>query len=136
MISGLVSFSYIPLGFKRFRLSSNNISAIKKTNYEWIMAGVLVTLGLVNILSEYLKHNSNKKRFRYITDIKQHWGTSIIAGITAGLILSTVGRFAFNFSTDLFGFKGNFIHLYAIILYSLIFTFIISPLTSYTLSVI
>ena len=135
IIAGLVSFTYIPFGFYNFRLNSNNTSKIRDIKYEWIMAGVLIILGFANVFSEYIKSSSNSFNLfsfaNYFNDIKINWLSSVIVGSLTGLVLSIIGRFIFNFSVDIFKVKGNLIHLYAMILYSLVFTFIISPLSSF-----
>lgn len=58
--------------------------------------------------------------------------SSLIVGGLLGLIFSLVGRFILNLPTKLFNFTKNNeyqVHIIAIILYSIIFRFIITPLS-------
>lgn len=62
---------------------------------------------------------------------------SLIVGALFGLIISLIGRYVFNIPLKLFGLKDNkqrIVHLYAPILYSLIFYIIISPMQDLLIS--
>lgn len=112
ILSGLISFLYI--GHGMHRKPRQNI------RYEWIMGGVLIILGLTNILSQRLKR-------------KTRW-SPILAGVLTGLILSFTGRFVYDFPVTVFDFtrsNENMVHVYAMILYSLIHYFVIDPMTMY-----
>ena len=64
-------------------------------------------------------------------------GYSFLVGIFFGLFLSIIGRFGMNLPTKLFNFTRSneyMVHIYAIIMYALIFQFIITPLTKYIVS--
>lgn len=59
---------------------------------------------------------------------------SILVGSVFGILLSSLGRFILNLPTKIFNFtnKNSYkVHIYAIIMYSFIFRFIITPLTNY-----
>jgi|TARA_B110000967_G_scaffold146433_1_gene149891 membrane protein CcdC involved in cytochrome C biogenesis len=58
---------------------------------------------------------------------------SYIIGIIFGLLLSIIGRFGLNLPVKIFNFtKSNEyqVHLYAMLIYAVIFQFIITPLTT------
>jgi len=87
--------------------------------YEFFPLGVSLLFGLYNIIN-YLLYKRLKND-----------SSSIIMGIIYGLTLSIIGRFIFDLPTRLFHFtKQNeyMVHVYASILYSLIFYFIIQNL--------
>jgi len=60
--------------------------------------------------------------------------SSLLVGAGFGLLLSLFGRFGLDLPVKIFGFTRNnayLVHLYAGLLYALIFRFIITPLTRY-----
>ena len=61
---------------------------------------------------------------------------SIIVGMIFGILLSTIGRFVLDLPTNLFNFTKNTsykVHIYAMIMYAVIFRLLVTPLTSYIL---
>ena len=59
---------------------------------------------------------------------------SFLVGILFGLLLSFIGRFGLNLPELIFGFtkKTEYnVHIYAMVLYAIIFHFLITPLTEY-----
>lgn len=59
---------------------------------------------------------------------------SLIVGMVFGLLLSIIGRFKFDLPIKLFGFTketSHKVHLYAMILYAIIFRWIMTPLVNY-----
>ena len=59
---------------------------------------------------------------------------SLLVGGLLGILLSTIGRFVLNLPTKIFDFNKSTeyqVHLYAMILYALIFRFIITPVNNY-----
>ena len=59
---------------------------------------------------------------------------SIIVGMVFGILLSTIGRFGLDLPVKLFNFtkKTSYkVHIYAIIMYAIIFRLLITPLTNY-----
>ena len=59
---------------------------------------------------------------------------SFIIGMVFGLLLSIIGRFGLNLPILLFNFTKQTehkVHIYAILLYAIIFRFIITPITIY-----
>jgi hypothetical protein len=87
--------------------------------YEFFPLGVALLFGFYNIIN-YLLYKRIKND-----------SSAIICGILYGLTLSSIGRFIFDLPTRLFHFtKKNeyMVHIYASILYSLVFYFIIQSL--------
>ena len=59
---------------------------------------------------------------------------SLIVGIIFGILLSIIGRFCLDLPIKLFNFTKSTsykVHIYAIIMYAIIFRFIITPLINY-----
>jgi hypothetical protein len=59
---------------------------------------------------------------------------SFLVGASMGLLLSLIGRFILNLPIKIFKFTkdtASMVHLYAMLLYGLIFQFIVTPLVNY-----
>jgi len=107
IIGGLVSFSYIGVGFAKWR----DGDLWENYHFEWMMGGVLVLLGLFNIIAQNLVNEYN------------WYGWNIIVGMIFGLVLSSIGRFGFDFPVKIFGFNEDnawLVHIYAMLLYGFI----------------
>ena len=98
-------------------LANSKKNIVKR--YEFFPFGIALLFGIYNIIN-YLLYKKLKND-----------SSAIIMGILYGLTLSFIGRFIFNLPTRLFDFtKQNeyMVHIYASILYSLIFYLIIQNL--------
>ena len=87
--------------------------------YEFFPLGIALLFGLYNIINYMLYKRLNND------------SSAIIMGIVYGLTLSGIGRFIFDLPTRLFHFtKENeyMVHIYASVLYSVVFFFIIQNL--------
>lgn len=110
LISVIISYIYIGL---------SNIQKKIIKRYEFFPLGISLLFGFYNIVN-YILYQKIK------TDT-----SAIISGILMGLTLSIIGRFIYDLPTKLFDFTREneyTVHLYAMILYSLIFYFIIQKL--------
>ena len=98
-------------------LSNQRKDIVKR--YEFFPLGIALLFGIYNIIN-YLLYKKLKND-----------SSAIIIGILFGLTLSLIGRFIFDLPTRLFNFtKSNeyIVHMYASILYSFVFFFIIQNL--------
>jgi len=113
-IGGLISFVYIGYGFYNWRNGDGSTSnTAYNLPFEWMMGIVLILLGLFNVIAQNLIHES--------TD---HWyGWNFIVGAMFGLMLSSIGRFGFDFPVLVFGFTRSdewTVHLHAMLLYGIV----------------
>ena len=110
--SGLVSFGYIGDGFSRWRKSGNWNVNRDINKFEWIMGAILVLLGIFNVIAQNLVH-------------EQKWYFwNVIIGAMFGLVLSSIGRFVFNFPVRVFKFtigREWMVHPMAMGLYAVVF---------------
>jgi len=98
-------------------LANSKKDIIKR--YEFFPLGIALLFGIYNIIN-YLLYKKINNDF-----------SAIIMGILYGITLSFIGRFIFNLPTRLFDFSKqneSMVHIYAIILYSAVFYFIIQNL--------
>ncbi len=89
------------------------------SRYEFFPLGIALLFGLYNIIN-YLLYKRLKND-----------SSAIISGILFGLTLSGIGRFIIDLPTRLFNFTRNneyIVHIYASILYSIVFFLIIQTL--------
>lgn len=89
--------------------------------YENIPVVVAILFGFFNVLNVHLtkKYGNN---------------VSFLVGGLMGLTFSSIGRFGMDLPTKIFGFNRKneyLVHLYAFVLYGLIFRFIVQPLNMY-----
>lgn len=114
VVSGLVSFGYIGAGMSQWRTKEWNAQQ-DFNNFEWMMAMVLILLGLFNVVGQNL------------VSIWGYW-INFLIGALFGLLLSSIGRFGYDFPIKVFGFSEQndyMVHVHAAILYSIIFGTII-----------
>ena len=110
IVSGLVSFGYIGAGFSRWRLSGDWNITTDVNNFEWMIGGVLILLGIFNVIAQNLVA----------------WGGywwNLIIGALFGLTLSVIGR-GYNFPVRVFDFPADsdwLVHPAAMALYAIIF---------------
>lgn len=110
VIGGIVSFGYIGAGFANWRKGGSWNPNVDVNNFEWMMASVLILLGLFNVVGQNLV-----KAYGY------YW--NFIIGALFGLTLSIIGRFGFDFPVKVFDFNRDndwTVHLYAALLYGLV----------------
>lgn len=107
----IITLTYIGIAFRR----SGRPSSIP---YELFPIFIPILYGLFGLLNYYI-----------ITKYGNNY--SILVGAIFGLFLSIIGRFVLNLPIKIFGYTKNTaykVHIYAIIIYSLIFRFILSSL--------
>lgn len=122
VISGLVSFIYIGAGMKRWR--TTNWTSNQFNIFEWMMAMVLILMGLFNMVIYYVS-----KEWQELDEQT----LMFLGGAVFGLTLSLIGR-SYGFPIKVFGFTKsniNLVHLTAMVLYSAIFGIIIHNLNKF-----
>lgn len=130
IVAGLVSFAYIGGGMRRFR---TRYPTKLFNSFEWMMAGLLITLGIFNVgiywLSETYEEELNEIGYSKRLPM-------IIGGAIFGLVLSLTGKNLYDFPIKAYSFtrKTEWIaHIIDMILYSLVFGYIIYPVNQYIL---
>jgi len=117
IVSGAVSIGYIGAGFSRWRASGDWSVGNDVNNFEWMIGAVLVLLGIFNIIAQNLVAWSGG----------WYWWNLII-GAVFGLVLSSIGRFGFNFPVRVFNFpigRDWLVHPMAMALYAFVFSTLI-----------
>lgn len=105
----IITIGYLYLYFKNY-------------NMDTIFIVVPILYGIFSIINYFV--------------IKININYSIIIGILFGLLLSIIGRFIYKLPIKIFNFNKNNeykVHIYAIIMYGLIFRLIITNITKYLL---
>ena len=65
------------------------------------------------------------------------WWIPLVVGALTGMIFSSIGRFKFGLPTRFFKFNAkneHYVHLYAVILYALIFKFVVQNVNNFMFS--
>jgi len=91
--------------------------------YELFPIFIPMLYGIFGLVNYYVTENFGSKY-------------SFLVGMIFGLLLSFIGRFGLNLPQLIFGFtkKTEYkVHIYAMVLYAIIFHFLITPLTLYIL---
>ena len=107
-----ITLLYLAKAFKQ----SNRPSDIP---YELFAIFIPLLYGIFGVINHYI---INKYGINY----------SIIVGILFGLLLSSIGRFQLGLPIKIFGFTEEndyLVHIYAAIIYALVFRFIVTPIT-------
>lgn len=144
--SGIVSFGYIGAGFSRWRKSGNWNVKSDINKFEWIMGFILVLLGIFNVIAQNLvnahKEFSSQKNESYSLSLTKNselysgrikyiptaYCWNVVVGIVFGFVLSSIGRFGFNFPVRVFNFSVGrdwMVHPMAMGLYAVVFGTII-----------
>ena len=113
------SISIITLGYIGFAYKNNNRPP--KIPYELFPIFIPLLYGIFGLINYYIISNYNNNY-------------SFIVGMIFGILLSIIGRFGLDLPIKLFNFtkKTSYkVHIYAIIMYAIIFRFIITPLINY-----
>jgi len=116
LLSAIISFSYIGHAFKQAGRPSD-------VPYEIFPVFILFMFGLTNVVSYWL-----------MTKYKLNPNWIFVFGGLMGVIFSFFGRFGLDLPKRIFGFNTpneHLVHLYAFILYGLIFRFIVLNLNRY-----
>ena len=110
-VISLITLVYIGIAFKRSGRPSN-------VPIETIMMFVPIAYGLFGVFDDFLT-----------TKFKRDY--SLLVGMFVGLVFSLVGSFMLDLPRTIFGFKEStmIVHVYAVILYALIFKYIVHPIT-------
>lgn len=120
LISAFPTLLYMGIYRRKNRLNlPSNLENFASIPYESIVAGILFSYGVSNLILKKLdEKNGNKKR------------NAIIVGSILGLSLSIIGRYGLDLPNKHFGMKENGfnVHLIAPVLYAIIFLLYISPL--------
>ena len=100
----------------------NNKGRPSNIPYEYFAVLIPISYGFFGIINYYaVKYGNNT-----------NW--SLLVGAIFGFLLSIIGRFTLKLPSKLFnvGTKSEYmVHIYAIILYSIIFRFILTPIMKY-----
>ena len=117
LISSFISI--ITLGYIGF--AYNNKNRPQTIPYELFPIFIPLLYGIFGLINYYI-----------ITDYGNNY--SIIVGMLFGILLSIIGRFGLDLPIKLFNFTKNTsynVHIYAIIMYAIIFRLLVTPLTNY-----
>jgi hypothetical protein len=109
----IITFSYLGLAFRK----NNRPSDIP---YELFAIFLPLLFGIGGVINKYIIELTNQSNY------------SLLVGALFGLMLSSIGRFGYNLPVKIFDFNKeneHMVHLHAIILYSLIFRFIVYPIS-------
>jgi hypothetical protein len=109
----IITFVYLGMAFKKHGRPS-------EIPYELFPIFLPILYGLFGVIN--YKIISKYKNVNY----------SLFVGALLGITLSFIGRFMLNLPTKIFDFtkKNEYkVHMYAIVIYALIFRFIVTPLT-------
>tara|TARA_B110000967_G_scaffold194991_1_gene224046 strand:+ start:230 stop:619 length:390 start_codon:yes stop_codon:yes gene_type:complete len=115
LISSFISI--ITLGY--IRIAYNNKNRPSTIPYELFPIFIPLLYGIFGLINYYIISNYGNNY-------------SIIVGMVFGILLSIIGRFGLDLPIKLFNFTKNKsykVHIYAIIIYAIIFRFIITPVT-------
>ena len=119
LISSFISI--ITLGY--IGIAYNNKNRPSTIPYELFPILIPVLYGIFGLINYYI-----------ITNYGNNY--SIIVGMVFGILLSIIGRFGLNLPIKLFNFtkKTSYkVHIYAIIMYAIIFRSLVTPLTNYVI---
>ena len=111
--------SIITLGY--IGIAYNNKHRPSSIPYELFPIFIPLLYGIFGLINYYI-----------ITDYGNNY--SIIVGMLFGILLSIIGRFGLDLPIKLFNFTKNTsynVHIYAIIMYAIIFRLLVTPLTNY-----
>jgi hypothetical protein len=117
IISGFISL--ITIGYVGFAHLKNNCPL--NIHYELFPIFIPLLYGIFGLINYYIIRNYGNNY-------------SIVVGVLFGILLSSIGRFGLDLPIKLFNFTKNTsykVHIYAIILYAIIFRLIITPLVNY-----
>ena len=117
IISSFISI--ITLGY--IGIAYNNKNRPSTIPYELFPIFIPLLYGIFGVINYYIisKYGNNY---------------SIIVGMVFGILLSIIGRFGLDLPIRLFNFTRNTsyqAHIYALILYAIIFRLLVTPLTNY-----
>ena len=111
--------SIITLGYIGF--AYNNKNRPPTIPYELFPIFIPLLYGIFGVINYYIISNYGNNH-------------SIIVGMVFGILLSTIGRFGLDLPIKLFNFtkKTSYkVHIYAVIMYAIIFRMLVTPLTNY-----
>jgi hypothetical protein len=117
LISSFISI--ITLGYTGF--AYNNINRPSTIPYELFPIVIPLLYGIFGVINYYIISNYGNNY-------------SIIVGMVFGIMLSIIGRFGLDLPVKLFNFTTNTsykVHIYAIIIYAIIFRLLVTSLTNY-----
>jgi len=117
LISSFISI--ITLGYTG--IAYNNITRPSTIPYELFPIFIPLLYGIFGVINYYIISNYGNNY-------------SIIVGMVFGILLSIVGRFGLDLPVKLFNFTKNTsykVHIYAIIIYAIIFRLFVTSLTNY-----
>lgn len=117
LISSFISI--ITLGYTGIAYKNNNHPST--IPYELFPIFIPLLYGIFGLINYYI-----------ITNYGNNYST--IVGMVFGILLSIIGRFGLNLPIKLFNFTKNTsykVHVYAIIMYSVIFRWVITPSVNY-----
>jgi hypothetical protein len=117
LISSFISI--ITLGYVGNAYSNKNRPST--IPYELFPIFIPLLYGIFGVINYYIISNYGNNH-------------SIIVGTVFGMLLSTIGRFGLDLPIKLFNFRKNTsykVHIYAIIMYAIIFRLLVTPLTNY-----
>lgn len=121
IVSSSLPAFFITALYLGYGVSNSKSRYLPTTHYQWFMLIVPLLYGIFGSINYALiKYNSN---------------TSLVVGAALGIVLSVIGR-QLDLPQKLFGFTSRdeyLVHIYAAILYALIFFFIVNPLISFTI---
>lgn len=111
--------SIITLGY--IEIAYNKKNRPSSVPYELFPIFIPLLYGIFGVINYYIISNYGNNY-------------SIVVGIVFGILLSIIGRFGLDLPTRLFNFTKNTsykVHIYAIIIYAIIFRSLITPLTNH-----
>lgn len=113
------SISIITLGY--IGIAYNNKHRPPSIPYELFPIFISLLYGIFGVINYHIISNYGNNY-------------SIIVGMGFGILLSVIGRFGLDLPIKLFGFTKNTsyqVHIYAAIMYAVIFRSLVTPLTNY-----
>ena len=117
LISSFISI--ITLGY--IRIAYNNKNRPSTIPYELFPIFIPLLYGIFGLINYYI-----------ITKYENNY--SLIVGMVFGILLSIIGRFGVDLPIKMFNFTKNTsykVHIYAVIIYAIIFRWIITPLINF-----
>lgn len=132
IISTILSFLYIGNANSKFILKTGK----KPFPFELAIIFIAILFGLFNIINVNLQKSNltctcNKQICTCVKNNKHSFIISFSIGGFLGLLFSSIGRFKYNLPITIFGFtkkNQNLVHVYAFILYGLIFSLIVQQI--------
>jgi len=112
-------FSIITLGY--IGIAYQNKNRPTTIPYELFPIVIPILYGVFGVLNYYI-----------VSNYGNHY--SIVVGMVVGLLFSSIGRFGLDLPIQLFDFTKKtsyMVHIYALLLYAIIFRWIITPTVHY-----